>query len=96
MPLHADIMVRARSLRTRRTYPDSLVQNRQRRHGGQRETATGFYGKPYQPGAIIKNDAKYIFFLRKGGEYRSPSSIQKALSMLIKGGNEIMAPLGLG
>ncbi|PYK51763.1 MAG: hypothetical protein DME20_00895 [Verrucomicrobia bacterium] len=45
---------------------------------------SGFYGKPYQPGAIIKNDTEYILFLRKGGEYRSPSSIQKALSMLTR------------
>jgi modification methylase len=44
----------------------------------------GFYGKPYQPGAIIKNDVEYILFLRKGGDYRSPSAIQRALSMLNK------------
>jgi len=44
----------------------------------------GFYGKPYQPGAIVKNDVEYILFLRKGGEYRSPSPIQRALSMLTK------------
>ena len=42
----------------------------------------GFYGKPYQPGAIVKNDFEYILFLRKGGAYRSPSTIQKTLSML--------------
>jgi len=42
----------------------------------------GFYGKPYQPGAIVKNDFEYILFFRKGGSYRSPSPIQKALSML--------------
>ena len=44
----------------------------------------GFYGKPYQPGAIVKNDVEYILFLRKGGTYRSVSPIQKALSMLTK------------
>jgi DNA modification methylase len=44
----------------------------------------GFYGKPYQPGAIIKNDIEYILFLRKGGEYRSVPSITKALSMLTR------------
>ncbi len=44
----------------------------------------GFYGKPYQPGAIIKNDVEYILLLRKGGEYRSPTPMQKALSMLTK------------
>jgi site-specific DNA-methyltransferase (adenine-specific) len=44
----------------------------------------GFYGKPYQPGAIVKNDFEYVLFLRKGGTYRSPSPVQKALSMLSK------------
>jgi DNA modification methylase len=44
----------------------------------------GFYGKPYQPGGIIKNDVEYILFLRKGGEYRSVPMIQKALSMLTR------------
>jgi site-specific DNA-methyltransferase (adenine-specific) len=44
----------------------------------------GFYGKPYQPGAIIKNDIEYILSLRKGGEYRSVASLQKALSMLTR------------
>jgi site-specific DNA-methyltransferase (adenine-specific) len=45
---------------------------------------TGFYRKPYQPGSIVKNDIEYILFLRKGGEYRKLTPIQKALSMLTK------------
>jgi DNA modification methylase len=49
-----------------------------------RATAAGFYGKPYQPGGIIKNDIEYILFLRKGGEYRTAPSLQKALSMLTR------------
>jgi site-specific DNA-methyltransferase (adenine-specific) len=44
----------------------------------------GFYGKPYQPGAVVKNDVEYIVFLRKPGEYRNTSMLQKALSMLTK------------
>ena len=44
----------------------------------------GFYGKPYQPGGIIKNDIEYILSLRKGGEYRTAPSLQKALSMLTR------------
>ncbi len=39
---------------------------------------------PIQPGAIVKNDFEYILFFRKGGTYRSPSTVQKALSMLSK------------
>ena len=83
MPLHADIMVRARSLGL-----DSLtpilwfkIANGVTEAKG---NGAGFYGKPYQPGAIVKNDTEYILFLRKGGEYRSPSTMQKALSMLTK------------
>ena len=83
MPLHADIMVRARSLRLDTLTPILWfkIANGVTEAKG---NGSGFYGKPYQPGAIIKNDAEYILFLRKGGEYRSPSSIQKALSMLTR------------
>jgi modification methylase len=83
MPLHADIMVRARTAAL-----DSLtpilwfkIANGVTEAKG---NGAGFYGKPYQPGAIIKNDVEYILLLRKGGEYRSPSPMQKALSMLTK------------
>lgn len=44
----------------------------------------GFYGKPYQPGSIVKNDTEYILLLRKGGAYRSVQPLTKALSMLSK------------
>ena len=83
MPLHADIMVRARSLGLDALTPILWfkIANGVTEAKG---NGSGFYGKPYQPGAIIKNDAEYILFLRKGGEYRSPSSIQKALSMLTR------------
>ncbi len=83
MPLHADIMVRARSLGLDALTPIMWfkIANGVTEAKG---NGAGFYGKPYQPGAIIKNDAEYILFLRKGGEYRSPSTTQKALSMLGK------------
>jgi DNA modification methylase len=83
MPLHADIMVRARSFGLDALTPILWfkIANGVTEAKG---NGAGFYGKPYQPGAIIKNDAEYILFLRKGGEYRSPSPLQKALSMLTK------------
>ncbi|HOY59679.1 MAG TPA: site-specific DNA-methyltransferase [Verrucomicrobiota bacterium] len=81
MPLHADIQVR-----TRRFGLDCLTPILwQKIANGVTEAegnGAGFYGKPYQPGAIIKNDVEYILFFRKGGEYRSPSPMQRALSML--------------
>lgn len=83
MPLHADIMVRARSFDLDALTPILWfkIANGVTEAKG---NGAGFYGKPYQPGAIIKNDAEYILFLRKGGEYRSPSPLQKALSMLTR------------
>jgi modification methylase len=83
MPLHADIQVRARALGLDALTPifwQKIANGVTEAEGN----GAGFYGKPYQPGAIIKNDVEYILFLRKGGEYRSPSPIQRALSMLNK------------
>src|SRR5205085_7508930 len=83
MPLHADIMVRARAIGLDTLTPILWfkIANGVTEAKG---NGAGFYGKPYQPGAIIKNDAEYILFLRKGGEYRSPTPMQKVLSMLNK------------
>ena len=83
MPLHADIQVRARQLGLDCLTPilwQKIANGATEAQGN----GAGFYGKPYQPGAIIKNDVEYILFLRKGGEYRSPSPVQRALSMLNK------------
>src|SRR5215208_5202049 len=81
MPLHADTQVRIRKIGL-----DSLtpilwfkIANGVTEAKG---NGAGFYGKPYQPGAIIKNDFEYVLFFRKGGEYRSPTPTQKTLSML--------------
>jgi len=83
MPLHSDIQVRARDLQLDCLTPilwQKIANGVTEAEGN----GAGFYGKPYQPGAIIKNDVEYILFLRKGGEYRSPSTIQRVLSMLTK------------
>jgi site-specific DNA-methyltransferase (adenine-specific) len=83
MPLHADIQVRARSLGLDCLTPilwHKIANGAMEAKGN----GAGFYGKPFQPGAIVKNDIEYILFLRKGGQYRSASPIQKALSMLTK------------
>lgn len=83
MPLHADIQVRMRRIGLDNLTPIlwAKIANGVTEAAG---NGAGFYGKPYQPGAIIKNDMEYILFFRKGGEYRSPTPIQKTLSMLSK------------
>ena len=83
VPLHADIQVRAQKFGLDVLTP-ILWQKISNGVTEAEGNGAGFYGKPYQPGAIIKNDVEYILFLRKGGQYRSPSSIQRALSMLNK------------
>jgi DNA modification methylase len=82
-PLHSDIQVRARSFGLDNLAPIIWYKIA----NGATETignGSGYYGKPYQPNGVIKNDIEYILFLRKGGEYRKPSQVQKALSMLTK------------
>lgn len=81
LPLPADIQVRSR-----RNGLDNLtpilwfkIGNRTNEAGG---GSSGYYGKPYQPGAIIKNDHEHILMLRKPGGYRTTSIMQRALSML--------------
>ena len=41
-----------------------------------------FLGKPYEPGAVIKNDIEYILLFRKPGGYRSPSIEERILSTI--------------
>ncbi|WP_135821226.1 DNA-methyltransferase [Halostella litorea] len=42
-----------------------------------------FLGKPYEPGAVVKNDIEYILLFRKvNGGYRSPSIEQRILSTI--------------
>jgi site-specific DNA-methyltransferase (adenine-specific) len=81
LPLPADIQVRSRKHGLDNLTPIlwHKIGNRTNESGG---GSSGFYGKPYQPGAIIKNDCEHIVMLRKPGGYRSTSMLQKALSML--------------
>lgn len=82
MPLHADIQVRSRQLGLDCLTPilwQKIANGVTEAEGN----GAGFYGKPYQPGSIVKNDTEFILLLRKGG-YRSVQPLQKALSMLTK------------
>ena len=83
MPLSADIQVRSRALGLDCLTPIlwHKISNGANEAQG---NGAGFYGKPYQPGAVIKNDVEHILFMRKAGEYRKTTMRQKALSMLTK------------
>ncbi len=81
LPLPADIMVRSREIGFDALTPILWfkIGNRTNEAGG---GSSGYYGKPYQPGAIIKNDFEHILMLRKPGGYRKTTMLQKSLSML--------------
>jgi site-specific DNA-methyltransferase (adenine-specific) len=81
LPLPADIMVRSRNVGLDALTPIYWfkIGNRTNEAGG---GGSGYYGKPYQPGAVIKNDLEHILMLRKPGAYRKTTMLQKALSML--------------
>jgi DNA modification methylase len=81
LPLPSDIQVRSRKVGLDNLTPILWykIANRTNEAGG---GSSGFYGKPYQPGAVIKNDHEHILMLRKPGGYRQTPMIQKALSML--------------
>jgi DNA modification methylase len=81
LPLPSDIQVRSRNHGLDNLTPILWfkIGNRTNEAGG---GSSGYYGKPYQPGAIIKNDIEHIVMLRKPGGYRSTPMVQRALSML--------------
>jgi DNA modification methylase len=81
LPLPSDIQVRSRAIGLDNLTPILWfkIGNRTNEAGG---GSSGYYGKPYQPGAIIKNDHEHILMLRKPGGYRTTPMIQRALSML--------------
>lgn len=82
-PLHADIGVRARKIGF--DYLTPILWNKIANGATEAEgNGSGFYGKPYEPNAIIKNDIEYIIFLRKSGGYRQPTEDQRARSRIGK------------
>lgn len=83
MPLHADIQVRARTNGLDCLTPilwHKIANGASEAKGN----GAGFYGKPFQPGAVVKNDVEYVLFMRKPGDYRTTTMLQKALSIMTK------------
>jgi site-specific DNA-methyltransferase (adenine-specific) len=82
MPLHADIVVRARKIGFDNLSPIFWYKIANANY--EVEKGPGFLGKPYEPNAIIKNDVEFILMLRKPGGYRQPSDEQREASRLTK------------
>lgn len=82
MPLHADILVRARRLGFDNLNP--IIWYKISNANYEVENGSSFLGKPYEPNAIIKNDIEFILMLRKPGGYRQPTTSQRDSSRLTK------------
>jgi site-specific DNA-methyltransferase (adenine-specific) len=82
MPLHADIVVRARKIGFDNLSP--IFWYKISNASYEVENGSSFLGKPYEPNAIIKNDVEFILMLRKPGGYRQPTDEQREASKLTK------------
>jgi site-specific DNA-methyltransferase (adenine-specific) len=80
VPLHSDIVVRARNIGFDNLTP--ILWHKIANANYELPGSGGFLGKPFEPNAIIKNDIEYILMLRKPGGYRSPSLRQRQRSRL--------------
>jgi DNA modification methylase len=82
MPMHADIVVRARKIGFDNLSPIFWYKIANANY--EVENGSSFLGKPYEPNAIIKNDVEFILMLRKPGGYRQPTDEQRQASRLAK------------
>lgn len=78
-PLHASIQERCRLIGFDNLAPIIWYKIANARY---EMGAGGFYGKPYEPNGVVKNDVEYILFQRKPGGYRKPELATRLLSLI--------------
>ncbi|MDF1597991.1 MAG: site-specific DNA-methyltransferase [Acidimicrobiia bacterium] len=78
-PLHASIQERCRHVGFDNLAPIIWykIANAQYEMG-----PGGFFGKPFEPNGVVKNDVEYILFQRKPGGYRKPDLATRLLSVI--------------
>ena len=79
-PLHASIQERCRKIGFDNLAP--IIWHKISNARFEVENGPNFLGKPYEPGAVIKNDVEYILFQRKPGGYRQPGLAARILSVI--------------
>ncbi len=81
VPLHATIQERCKAIGFDNLAPviwHKIANANYEAEGG----GGGFLGKPYEPNAVIKNDIEFVLMQRKPGGYRSPTPIERLLSIV--------------
>jgi DNA modification methylase len=82
VPLHASIAVSCKKIGFDNLNP--IIWYKIAKANYEVNNGTKFFGKPYEPNAIIKNDIEFILMQRKPGGYRKPTTEQRQLSMIGK------------
>lgn len=82
VPLHADIAVTCRKIGFDNLNP--IIWYKIAKATYEVNNGTKFFGKPYEPNAIIKNDIEFILMQRKPGGYRKPTIEQRQVSRISK------------
>ena len=82
VPLHADIAVTCRKMGFDNLNP--IIWYKISKATYEVNNGTKFFGKPYEPNAVIKNDIEFILMQRKPGGYRNPTMEQRRLSRISK------------
>lgn len=82
MPLHSDIAVTCRKIGFDNLNP--IIWYKISKAAYEVNNGSKFFGKPYEPNAIIKNDIEFILMQRKPGGYRKPTEAQRQKSKIDK------------
>ncbi len=80
VPLHATIQEHCKQIGFDNLAP--IIWHKISNANYEAEGAGGFLGKPYEPNAVIKNDIEFILMQRKPGGYRSPTRVERLLSIV--------------
>ncbi len=80
VPLHADIAVSCRKMGFDNLNP--IIWYKIAKATYEVNNGTKFFGNPYEPNSIIKNDIEFILMQRKPGGYRKPTLEQRELSKI--------------
>ncbi len=80
VPLHATIQERCKALGFDNLAP--IIWHKISNANYEVDRGGGFLGKPYEPNAVIKNDIEFVLMQRKPGGYRSPTQLDRLLSVV--------------
>lgn len=80
VPLHASIQEHCREIGFSNLAP--IIWHKIANANYEVNKRSSFFGKPYEPNAVIKNDIEFILMERKPGGYRQPTIEERILSVI--------------